>query len=471
MIGLPGARPILGLAFCLICWGIIDRHYNDLNFGTITDRVARPFVNSFNGIAARIVGSEIVRRQFDESVAAIRVQQPLPALKGTVDIYSFGQSTLLANGLDWAPRPVVQSYSAYTSSLLEKDAAYLGGSKAPDNIIFAVQPIDGRLGALEDGLSWPALLTRYAPAALIDYMAILRRRREPTTDHVLLEPPVASGAYRLGEEIALPAVSGALWAKVDVAPTFLGKILALVYKLPQLAIEFRTADGTINRFRYIAEMGKTGFVVSPLVKNARDFLALELPETAAYFADDRPQSIKISIVGGTSAQLWWSENFSLQLFKMNIPPQPEAVAALFSQSFAEETGGLAVEKLPETKDCAIDHINDHAVDKLPTAIRGVLRIEGWAAMSIEDGAAPDQTRIALTGKDGQTHALIAKITARHDIGRFFERPEMGNIGFAALADISKFDGVYTLGILVSANGETRACAKRVVLSIDASRPD
>jgi hypothetical protein len=218
-------------------------------------------------------------------------------------------------------------------------------------------------------------------------------------------------------------------------------------------------------------MGKTGFVVSPLVKNASDFLALELPETAAYFADDRPQSMKISIVKGTSAQWWWRESISLQLFKMNIPPQPEAVAALFSQSFAEQAGGPEVEKLPETKDCAIDHINNHTVDKLPAAIKGALRIEGWAAMSIEDGAAPDQTRITLTGKDGRTHALVAKITARNDVGRFFDRPEMGNIGFAAIADISKFDGVYTLGILVSANGETRACAKRVVLSIGASRPD
>ena len=302
MIGLPGVRQILGLAVCLICWGIIDRHYNDLNFGTIEDRIVWPFVHSFDGFATRIAGDDTLKRQFDESVDAIRLQQPLPPLKGTVDIYSFGQSALLANGLVWTPRPVLQSYSAYTSSLLEKDAAYLAGSKAPDNIVFSVQPIDYRFGALEDGLSWPILLTRYAPTTVIDHMAILHRRPQPTTDQVLRDPPIVSGAYRLGEEIALPTDAGALWAKVDVEPTFLGKIFALIYKLPQLTLEFRAIDGSVNRFRYIAEMGKTGFVVSPLVQKASDFVALELSDPISYFADGRPQSMKISIVGETSAQ-------------------------------------------------------------------------------------------------------------------------------------------------------------------------
>lgn len=468
MIGLPGVRPILALAVCLIGWGIIDRHYDDLDFGTIKDRIAWSFVDSANGFATRIARNDILRRQFDESVAAIRLQQPLPPLEGTVDIYSFGQLALLANGLVWAPRPVLQSYSAYTSSLLEKDAAYLAGPKAPDNIIFSVQPIDYRLGALEDGLSWPALLTRYAPTGLIDYMAILRRRPEPTTDQVLRGPPIASGAYRLGEEIALPTVAGALWATVDVKPTLLGNILGLIYKLPQLTIEFRMADGTVNRFRYIAEMGKTGFVVSPLVQNASDFVALELPETAAYFADDRPQAMKISIVGGTSAQWWWREGLSLQLFKMNIPPQPEAGALLFSQAFVEETVGAEIGKLPETKDCRIDAINNHPADKIPAGIKGALRIQGWAAMSIEDSATPDQTRMILTGKDGRSHSLVAKIAARSDVNQYFDKPGLGNVGFSAIADISKFDGVYTLEIQVSSGNDTRACAKRVVLSIAAT---
>jgi hypothetical protein len=470
-VGLPGMRPILGLVVCLIAWGVIDSAHDDPSRGTIADRIGAPFAASARGLAMRLAGNDALRRRFDESLRKIRQERPLPPLSGPVDIYSDGQSALLANALAWAPRPVLQSYSAYTPDLLEKNAAHVAGAKAPDNILFSVEPVDHRLGALEDGLSWPALLTRYEPVALQDRIAVLRRRPATTTDSVLSDAPLASGVYRLGEEIPLPAVEGALWAKVRAKPTLLGKLFALAYKAPELEIALHMSGGDVARFRYIAEMGEAGFVISPLVQSAADFLALELPEKAGYFSESRPQSVAISVVGGAAAPWLWRRDLSVQFSKMNIPPQPQARAALFGQFFDDETLSAEAVSSRETKDCWIDRINNHPADQLPPEMKGALRVEGWAAVSVKDGLAPDQTRITLIDADGRAHSLAAKITARGDVNRHFDRPEMGDVGFVALADISKFDGDYILEIRFSAHDETRVCAKRAHLSIAATDPD
>jgi hypothetical protein len=303
-----------------------------------------------------------------------------------------------------------------------------------------------------------------------DDIALLRRRPEPTIGEVLRKPAVKSGTYEVGEEIALPATPTALWARLEIKPNLLGMIVALAYKLPQLQIEFHMADGSVNQFRYIEGMGETGFVVSPLVQTTTDFLALEHPSRAAYFAESRPQSISISVVGGTVARSLWSGRLSMQLFEMDIPVQ-QRVNALFTQSFDAETIDPEAARLPETNDCWIDHINNRLADGPLNSIKGLLRVDGWAAVSMKDGATPDQTKIILTGKNGDVHSLVAKITPRDDVNKYFKNPNIGNVGFVAFADISALSGDYTLGIQVSAHGETRNCAKRKPLSIVAVEPD
>ena len=47
------------------------------------------------------------------------------------------------------------------TELAELNAACLRSSQAASNILFGVEPIDGRFPSLEDGHSWPELLTRY----------------------------------------------------------------------------------------------------------------------------------------------------------------------------------------------------------------------------------------------------------------------------------------------------------------------
>src|SRR5262249_37075281 len=115
----------------------------------------------FEGLRARLGLGQDLRQQFDVARAKIRHDNPLPRIDGSADIYPYYQNILLANGVEWSPRPIIQSYSAYEPKLADINANHLSSSSAPLHVFFDVSPIDGRLAALEDGKSWPLLLSRY----------------------------------------------------------------------------------------------------------------------------------------------------------------------------------------------------------------------------------------------------------------------------------------------------------------------
>ena len=462
-IGLPGSRSILGLATCLVAWGAIVRPYTGLTVSTVKDRLADSFLNSATGLAVRAGGAGALRDKYEESLKSIRAHASLPQLEGATDTYSFGQSVLLAHGLDWTPRPVFQSYSAYTPALLELNSAHLVGDAAPRNILFAVQPIDNRLPSLEDGLSWPTLLARYEPIAFNGGMAVLQRTGKATPNPVVREPAIVTGRYGLGEEIPLPVPSEVLWAKIAMKPTMLGELVAVIYKLPQLQIEFRMADEDKRQFRYIAEMGETGFVVSPVVQATYDFLALKLQDKMAYFVGSWPRSMSISVKGDTASNWLWNDRVSVQLFEMDIPTQHGLDSLIFGSGLQALSPDTV--KPPETNVCAINAVNNHTGDRLSAPVSGVLRVEGWAAMSIKDGAAPNRIRLTLNGRRGDMYYVDAKIIPRNDVNQFYGKPEMGNIGYIATANVSALDGEYTLGVRMSANGLTLACSRRIALPI------
>jgi hypothetical protein len=226
-------------------------------------------------------------------------------------------------------------------------------------------------------------------------------------------------------------------------------------------------NGTIRQFRYIAEIGEAGFIVSPIITSARDFLSLELPAPSPYFEDSRPVSMSISVVGGKFARALWRKHMSIQFSKLTIPVQQSAVALLaeVDQPWSVEPAKAQPEQIMVTNDCSIDSINGQMPNRNSLAVKGHLHVQGWAAPSINDGIAPEVTKIILTGPDAANHALIAKITHRYDVNKYFNRPDLADLGFDASADVSNFDGRYKLSVEVYANGEWRECATHSELSI------
>jgi hypothetical protein len=83
---------------------------------------------------------------------------------GTVDVLPVDIALVYGYGFAWDPRPVLQSYSAYTTYLDDSDAAHFASATGPDRLLFADSSIDGRYPVFDEPATFRTLLQRYRTA-------------------------------------------------------------------------------------------------------------------------------------------------------------------------------------------------------------------------------------------------------------------------------------------------------------------
>lgn len=283
-----------------------------------------------------------IRQAFSERMRQLATQSPLPRLPGSSDLYPFSLTDLIASGNHWAPRPVPQSYSAYTSLLARMNEAHLRGAAAPDNIFFRIESIDGRFPALEDGLSWPTLLSHYQiTGSDRQYLHLQKRTTPATTQKTVL----TQQSHRLGEWVSLPSAAQMLFAEIELAPTLLGRLSMLLFKPDQLYLSVDLGHGEQRVYRFIPSMALAGFVLSPLVESTAEFARLANGQPPSLHDTRVVQRIRIlssravtrcgeSLTfcekdssrqeKGTDS-LFWRSDYRLTLTTVEIPPVPSTV--------------------------------------------------------------------------------------------------------------------------------------------------
>jgi len=279
---LKGSIRVLILLFLAVAlYAGIVWHYNKLSPLALGKEFVSRIIVAPKASVNLLCNYNGLRHTYDAALDSICKLHPLPKIEGNADILSYGQDRLIAAGIQYQPRPIFQSYSVYTSKLIEKNNSFIKGSRAPDNIFFAVEPIDGRLPALEDGKLWLALIGDYEFVSQQDNIAYFRRRNMTsiTTDRMLLKD-MGNIIAKLGEKVSLPSTQYPLWVEIEVQSTWLGYIGNALFKLPKLEIVIIADDGVKHRYRYIAGMGKDGFLISPLIENLGDFLILIRKQTS-----------------------------------------------------------------------------------------------------------------------------------------------------------------------------------------------
>lgn len=238
----------------------------------LRDLVAVPVRQGFAMLANPVGAIDGLEQQRQAALAADRAARPLPKLAGTVDIIANEQSAVIANGLDYRPRPIFQEYSVYTPGLIAANRAFFAGPRAPDWLLFRPGSIDLRLPAMTEGPSWPLFLGRYDPIRLLDGDLLLMQRRAAALP---LDPiPVANGQTGFGAALPLPQDGRPLILALAVEPTGLGRLVQMIFKLPEVQIGVTAASGREQVFRLVPAIAREGFVVSPQVDDNIDFWGL-----------------------------------------------------------------------------------------------------------------------------------------------------------------------------------------------------
>ena len=436
----------VAMAATLSILAFISHHYSGFEWPSAARGETR-LASAVAGSWARVVNPGRLESQFNASMARIRAGLPLPRVTGPSDIYSSGQATLLANGLDWSPRPALQSMTVASRDISQADLDHLegaGGQPPVQNVFYSVENEDNRLPSTQDGLSWPALLSQFRVASYDrgQDMALLQRQpgvraAEPSG------PALLKGQYQLGETVPVPVLPGGLgWATLDLQPTLLGRLAAFLFRPPALFITIRYANGPLERYRLLSGLAQPGFLLTPQIRNTADMLWLLLPERRE--PKYRPVSINVS---GESGTRWlWKPQFAMQLQTIAIPIQPQVREALLSAPHLQAGGPAQDQPVAAADVCALDTIGDASVSAKPVDVQGDTRVTGWFVASITGQDAPDHFFVRLTNAAGQTWQAPAAAKYRPDVAGYFVNQALVRSGFDVELDLSGFAGAYTLSL-------------------------
>jgi hypothetical protein len=301
---------LLVLVIAIVAFFMIENTTGDFGIDDAYKRITNAVCATVAGVGLRVSDPAALPAQFASAKEQIKKSVPLPVTQGRSDVYPSELSILFAHDIDWDPRPIIQSYSAYTPGLSQRNADHLLGPDAPDNVFLSVDPIDGRIPTLEDAYSWPLLLSRYAV-------------HENLGDRLWLTlTPLSSGTLVLGrqEEANMPfegrvpvPFTGPVWASVDIRPNLFGRLALLLFKLPIITAELSFSDGSVIYRRLVPEMARGGFILSPYIGSTADFIEV----ASGVYGHRSVRSIRVL----APTTLFWRQRIDVVFHELQLPVQ------------------------------------------------------------------------------------------------------------------------------------------------------
>jgi hypothetical protein len=392
-----------------------------------------------------VFGKRNLDADYAAALANIRRAAPLRSLDGTTDIYPYDQAQLIASGNDWDPRPILQSYSAYEPILAELDRQHLIGPEAPDNIVFGLKPIDGRIPSLEDGVSWLEMMSRYTLKDFDGTFTYLRRR--PDGGHEIDQTVLPVQNYRLGQSFPVPHTGDPVFAKIDIHPTGFGKFVNALFKIPSLVMTMTMADGSTRAYRAVSSMMSTGFVISPMVNNTQTFAFL-VSGNQDVLRGDKVVSAEIDVP--LSWLHLWNARFTVQYGIVH--PERQNIPATMTSKM--DRGFAATTESTQACNGVIDYVNGKLLGSSREAEAArVLTLNGWLAGAEGIAGVPEKVLVRVTFSDGSSAFYETYRTPRDDVKRHLKNRTMADVGYSAIIDLTDRLRVVSL-VIVAAHEKT-----------------
>ncbi|MBI2813982.1 MAG: DUF2029 domain-containing protein [Opitutae bacterium] len=198
----------------------------------------------------------------------------------SLDVFGYDQASAIYNRFNYTPRPVFQSYSAYTPELAKLNADFYRSDRAPDFVLLKVGSIDGRLPAMDDSAVLYLFTQRYKFILNEKFFQLWQKTGVPVdpaeTPRLLERRNLPVGQpWSLAEHNQLP-----LWVQIDLRPSLLGRLRTFFYKPPLLQLAIEDTQGLTRTYRMPAPIGRAGFIINPIIEDLTAFTryAINKPE-------------------------------------------------------------------------------------------------------------------------------------------------------------------------------------------------
>jgi len=268
------------VASAILCFSVAGIWTLDPN---ISQKLASPLEKQFANVAGWLGGSSTIHDQRQAELIAQRHVHQLPRVRHmvstrTVDVFGHEQAVAIYNDFFYSPRPVFQSYSVYTPSLIHQNAEYFRSPRRPAFVLLKLQSIDGHVPTLADGEAFREILYHYRPCALEGGFILFKE-----FDGASPQPSESrTGSGVIGTPIRIQSPEGT-WQrlKIHLSPTLWGKVRSFFYKPNPVGIEIHFEDGRSEPYRLNPTAAKAGFLTEPWFTGT--------PDVTQYFID--PKSI------------------------------------------------------------------------------------------------------------------------------------------------------------------------------------
>ncbi len=168
---------LLATVVVLVSAGLIER-VQPGTLDEITNHATAPLRDQVLAVTESVKNPGWRQSTHETQLQKIREANPIPDVDGSVDVFPSKLIVGFAHGLEMRPRPILQSYAAFTPALIERDAQHFRNTKAPDHVLISVGEIDGRLPTLEDSRAWFELLSNYDLTDSSGELLKLSRRKQ-----------------------------------------------------------------------------------------------------------------------------------------------------------------------------------------------------------------------------------------------------------------------------------------------------
>ncbi len=209
-----------------------------------------------------------------------------------VDCYPYNYCFIQANNLQWAPRPIIQSYAAYTTQLDSKNAEHFLSYSAPDYIIWEsdilkrdrwqsdMSSIDGRYLMHDEPQTIQNIFSSYYIVSKEENYVLWAKRKEALVvkEKELTRKKVDIG---WGTWIPVPKHNTAIQLNAQLNNSLLAKLKSAVYKGEAVFLEFKTAQG-IRKQRVTQKHLSQNLLISPLIENLNSNNVLQKVEAVRF---------------------------------------------------------------------------------------------------------------------------------------------------------------------------------------------
>jgi len=217
------------------------------------------------------------------------------------------------NDLNYTPRPVFQSYSAFSPALIQQNVDFFNGEKAPEYIIYHFGAIDGRHHFWDEPKTYIPILSKYAVKGTMQQNneigpLMLFEKRDTILAVETRELPDAIA--RLNEDFTIPVSDQILYMSMEYEYTLLGRLRRLLYQPDEVKMQLIEGNEVNYDVRLVLPVMESGVPINTSVKH--------FGESVQFFntiGKGNPKIIRFRVMGDP---LWIKDEFKLHFTEYKI---------------------------------------------------------------------------------------------------------------------------------------------------------